>query len=148
MTKHFLPRVSLAFSLAASLALSIPAHAQNDKPKTPLAQQMDGMAKDMRALRKMVSDPAQKDAASGLVKDMIDHATKAKGFEPIKTKDIPPAQKDQFLADYKKQMDVLIGDLQKLQGDVDAGKTADATALLDTINSDKRDGHKKFNAEN
>ena len=108
---------------------------------------MSGISKDFRALRKVVSDPANKDAALQLVKDMEDHATKAKGFEPAKTKDIPAADKDQFLADYRKQIDGLIADFQKLEAAVDSGKTADASALLDTIQADKREGHKKFNAE-
>lgn len=129
------------------LAASIPGRAQDDKPKTPLAEQMSGISKDFRALRKVVNDPAQKDTALTLVKDMEARATKAKGFDPIKTKDIPPANKDQFLTDYHKQMDGLLGDFQKLEQAVSDGKTADASALLDKLQTDKREGHKKFNAE-
>ena len=129
------------------LAFSSIANAQDDGPKTPLAQEMGGIAKDFRALRKIVADPAQKATALGLAKDMEAHATKAKGFEPSKTKDIPPADKEQFIADFKKQMDGLIADFQKLESDIDSGNTADATAMLDKLQSDKREGHKKFNAE-
>jgi len=146
MTKTSLSSLSAAL-LAGLLALSIPARAQDDQPKSPLAQEMGGISKDFRSLRKIVGDPSQKDAALKLVKDMEDHATKAKGFEPAKTKDIPPADKDQFLADYRKTMDGLIGDFQKLEQDITAGDTAGATAMLDTLQADKRAGHKKFNAE-
>jgi soluble cytochrome b562 len=147
MTKISLPGFAASLLAITSIGVSIPARAQDDQPKSPLAQQMDGIAKDFRALRKVVGDPAQKDAALKLAKDMEDHATKAKGFEPVKTKDIPPADKDQFIADYKKQMDVLIGDFQKLEADISAGNTTDATAMLDKLQADKREGHKKFNAE-
>jgi soluble cytochrome b562 len=140
--------------LAASLVittLSLPAlslRADDDKPKSPLAIQMQGIAKDFRALRKVVSDPTQKDTALGLVKDMEAHAQKAKDLQPAKTKIIRPADQQQFVADYQKQMDVLIADFGKLEQDVTAGNTADASAMLDRLNQDKRDGHKKFNAEN
>jgi soluble cytochrome b562 len=147
MTKSTLPGFAASLFIASFLAASGPGYAQDDKPKSPLAQQMDGIAKDFRSLRKMVNDPAQKDAAVSLVKDMEGRATKAKGFEPEKTADIPPADKDQFLADFRKQMDGLIADFQKLDEAVSDGKTADASALLDKLQADKREGHKKFNAE-
>jgi len=108
---------------------------------------MTGISKDFRSLRKMVSDPAQKDAALHLVKDMEDRAAKAKGFDPTKTKQIAAADRDQFLVDYRKSIDGLIADFQTLEAAVTDGKTADASALLDKIQGDKREGHKKFNAE-
>jgi len=139
--------IAATLLIAPFLATSIPCHAADDGPKTPLAQQMAGMAKDFRPLRKIVGDPAQKDAALKLVKDMENHATKAKDFEPAKTKDIPAADRDQFVADFRKQIDGLLVDFQKLETVVNDGKTADALALLDKLGADKREGHKKFNAE-
>jgi hypothetical protein len=133
--------------IATFLTASNPVRAQDDRPKTPLSEQMTGIAKDFRALRKMVSDPAQKDAALKLVKDMEDRAAKAKGFDPAKAKEIAPADRDQFIANYRKSIDGLTADFQTLEGDVTDGKTADASALLDKIQADKREGHKKFHAE-
>lgn len=147
MMKISLPGVAASLLTATFLAASIPCHVQGDEPKTPLSEQMSGIQKDFRSLRKMLSDPSQKDAAVALVKDMEARATKSKGFDPSKTKQIPAADKDQFLADYHKQMDGLIADFQKLEQDITDGKTADATAMLDTIQSDKRQGHKKFNGD-
>jgi soluble cytochrome b562 len=106
---------------------------------------MGGIAKDFRALRKIVSDPAEKDAALALAKDMETHATKAKTFTPSKTKEIPLADQQKFVNDYTMQMDGLIADFQKLEQAISDGKTADASALLDKLQQDKRDGHKKFN---
>jgi len=148
MTRKSHPHVVPALLLATILTATYSARAQDDRPKTPLSEQMSGIAHDMRGLRRMVGDPAQKDAALKLIKDMEDHATKAKGYDPEKAKDIPAAGKDQFLADYRKQMDGLIADFQKLEADVTAGNTTDATAMLDKLNTDKREGHKKFNADN
>ena len=147
MMKLSLSRLGAPSLIATFLAASLPGYAQDDKPKSPLAQQMSGISKDFRSLRKMVSDPAQKDTALGLVKDMEARATKAKGFEPAKTTEIAPADRPQFLVDYRKQMDGLIADFQKLEEAVSDGKTADASALLDKLQADKRLGHKKFNAE-
>jgi soluble cytochrome b562 len=147
MTKSSVYGLAPSLFIATLLAASIPGYAQDDKPKSPLAQQMSGIAKDFRSLRKAINDPAQKDSAAGLVKDMEARATKAKDFEPEKTADIAPADRPRFLADYRKQMDGLIADFQKLEQAVSDGKTADASALLDKLQMDKREGHKKFNAE-
>jgi len=138
---------SIAASLLIAPLLAAPCHAEDNGPKTPLAQQMGGIAKDFRSLRKLVGNPAQKDAALQLVKDMEARAAKAKGFDPSKTKVISPADRDQFLTDYRNHIDGLIADFQKLETAVGDGKTADASALLDKIQGDKREGHKKFNAE-
>jgi soluble cytochrome b562 len=147
MTKTPLRRIASSLLITTFLALSISARADDDEPKTPLSEQMSGIAKDFRALRKVVADPAQKATALGLVKDMEDRAAKAKGFDPAKAKNVPPAEKDQFIADYKKQMDGLVADFQKLETAVNSGNTADASGLLDKLQTDKRDGHKKFNGD-
>ena len=147
MMRISIPGFAASLLIAPFLAASVPCHAEDEGPKTPLAQQMGGIAKDFRSLRKIVSNPAQKDAALQLVKDMEDHAAKAKGFEPAKAKNIPAADKAQFVADFQKQIDGLIADFQKLETAVNDGKSADAAALLDKIQGDKRAGHKKFTAE-
>jgi soluble cytochrome b562 len=144
MFKNPFSRFAIPAASALLLAVAIPARAQDDEPKTPLAIEMGGISKDFRALRKIVNDPTQKDAALALVKDMEAHATKAKTFQPSKTKEIPPADQAQFVADFKTQIDGLIADFQKLEQAISDGKTADATALLDKLQQDKRTGHKKF----
>jgi hypothetical protein len=140
-----LTRFALPAAAALLLAASLPARAQDDQPKTPLAIEMGGISKDVRSLRKIVNDPAQKDAALALAKDIEAHATKAKTFDPSKAKTIPAANKDQFIADYKTEMDGFITDIQKLEQDISSGDTAGASAQLDKLQGDKRDGHKKFN---
>ena len=146
MTKPSLSRLAAALLFIGSLAASIPCHAQDRGPKTPLAQEMGGIARDLRSLRKVMNDPSQTNAALALVKDMEAHATKAKTFDPAKTKDIPPADKDQFIADYHTQIDGLISDFGKLGTAISSGDTAGANAMLDKLQNDKRQGHKKFNA--
>ena len=135
-----------ASSLLALALLTLSARADDDK-KTPLGEQMSGIAKDFRTLRKQIKDPAQKDSSLQLAKDMEDHATKAKALDPSKSKDIPEAGRAQFLTDYRKSMDGLIGQFQKLEGQISDGKLDDAAASLDAIQNTKREGHKKFNAD-
>ncbi len=108
---------------------------------------MSGIAKDFRALRKQVKDPAQTDSSLQLVKDMEARAAKAKTFAPAKAKDIPDADRAKFLADYEKSIDGLNDEFQKLEQQVKDGKSDDALATMDQIQATKREGHKKFNAE-
>jgi len=133
--------------LSTFLALSSPCRAQDREPKTPLSKEMSGIQNDLRSLRKALADPSQQATAVSLVKDMEAHATKAKTFDPAKTKDIPDADKQQFITDFHTQMDGLIADLQKLETAVSSGDTAGANTLLTKLQQDKRDGHKKFNAD-
>jgi hypothetical protein len=144
MFKISFSHFAIPASTALLLAVSIPARAQDDEPKTPLAIEMGGISKDFRALRKIVADPTQKDAALALAKDMEAHATKAKTFQPSKTKQVAPGDQAKFVSDFDTAIDGLIADFQKLEQDITAGNTADASALLDKIQADKRDGHKKF----
>ncbi len=146
MMKPALRALRIACLLAGITALAPPLRA-DDGPKTPLQMDMSGMGRDVRSLKKLAIDPAQKEAALAAVKDLEDRAAKAKTYEPSKTKDIPASQKDQFLADYHKQLDVLSADIRKLRDAIQAGDTARAQALIDKLNSDKRDGHRKFNAQ-
>jgi soluble cytochrome b562 len=142
------PRFAAALLAAASLALPVLCHAQDDEPKTPLAEQMSGISKDFRALHKALSDPSQQNTAVALVKDMEAHAAKARELQPAKTKTIPAADQAQFIADFQKQIDGLIADMQKLEQAVSSGDTAGANALMDKIQGDKREGHKKFIVHN
>ena len=139
------PVAGIAASLLVTILLATPGRA--DEPKTPLAQEMMGIAKDVRSLHKMVNDPAQKDAAIGLIKDMESHAAKARDMDPASAKTVAASDRDQYLADYKKQIDGLIADMQKLGQAVTDGKTADAASLLDKLGADKRQGHQKFNKD-
>jgi soluble cytochrome b562 len=152
LNEKTMPKPSLLLKitplLAASLMITAAAplcHAQGDEPKSPLAQEMGGIQRDVRSLKKALSDPSQSKTALSLVQDMEAHATKAKDYKPAKTKSIPADQQDQFVADYQKAIDGLIADIKKLEQAVSSGDTATANTLLDQLNTDKRDGHKKFN---
>jgi cytochrome c556 len=142
-----LSRIAAALILALSIPAAVHADPGGDKPKTPLDKEMGGIAKDFRALRKQVQDPAQKDSSLQLVKDMEDHAAKAHDLTPSKAKDIPEAQRAQFIADFQKAIDGLSDEFKKLEAQIGSGDTAGAAATLDEIQSTKRDGHKKFNAD-
>ena len=111
------------------------------------ASRCRGIARDFRTLRKQIKDPAQKDSSLQLVKDMEDHAAKAKTFDPSKSQGIPEADREKFLADYRKSMDGLSDQFQKLQAQIKDGKLDEASAALDEIQNTKREGHKKFNAD-
>jgi soluble cytochrome b562 len=148
MMKSPLFCVSAAVLIATILGGSARALADDDDDaKTALAKQMQQMSNDFRSVRKIIGNAARKQDAIGFIEDMEDCATSAKALAPKSAGSVPAADRPKYLADYKKQMDGLIADIQKLDDAVKAGKTADATAMLDTLQSDKRAGHKKFNTE-
>ncbi len=140
-----LPRYSI--SLLVFLVAIAHVFAERDKPKTPLGEQMSQMAKSFRELRRVINDPAQKEAAIKLVKDMEQDAEKAKTFEPEHMKEIAPDKRDEFVAGYKKKIDELLGNFDKLEGAIRDGKTDEVKAVLDEIQIDKRKGHEEFNPQ-
>ena len=112
-----------------------------------LEKEMKNIGKNTKALKQSVGDPAKKTEALAEVGQMIKSAEKAKTLVPKKASEIPDAQRSQFIADYQKQIDGLIGQFKKIESDLTAGKTDDAKTDFAKIGGMKRDGHEKFAAK-
>jgi hypothetical protein len=112
-----------------------------------LEKEMKNIGKNTKALKQSVGDPSKKAEALAEIGQMIKSAEKAKTLTPKKAGEIPEAQRPQFIADYQKQIDGLIGQFKKIEADLTADKTADAKSDFEKIGGMKRDGHEKFAAK-
>ena len=132
------------FTLLAACAIAVPAFAEED---TPLTKEMEKLNKAIKAIKRNVADAGQKDANLAKLAEAKAANTAALKFEPAKTKDVPAAEKAKFLSGYKTAMEEAGKSLDALKTALEGGKTDDAKALLEKLDGQKKDGHKKYKAE-
>ncbi|MEO6785286.1 MAG: cytochrome b562 [Chthoniobacteraceae bacterium] len=133
------------FTLLAAFAIAVPAFAADDD--TPLAKEMEKISKALKFINRSIGDASKNDEC--LTKVAEAKAANAAGlkYEPAKTKDVPAAEKAKFLAGYKSSMEEVGKNLDALKTAIAAGKTDDAKALLEKLNGEKKEGHKKYKAD-
>jgi len=123
------------------IAVAVSLHAQAD---SALDNQMKILARGNRQLSQQVSDPAQQQSTITLIESLKKAALDSKALEPRKTADIPEANRAQFLADFRTELDELKDSFDQIEEAVKAGQYDKAKTLLATVNSIKKEGHGKF----
>lgn len=124
-----------------------PAHKQKkekDHPDTDIEKAMKKMGGAFRKLRGQAKAGAFTPDAVDLVATMKAAATEAAKHDPLKTKEIPEADRAKFVADYKAKMDEFNTTLDSLTEALKAGKTTDAVALVGKLGKLQHSGHEEF----
>lgn len=134
------------FTLAAACAIAFPAFARAEDD-TPLGKEMEVLSKALKAVNRNIGEADQK--AANLEKIALAKAACAAAlkYEPAKTKEIGAGDKAKYLSDYKASMEEVGKNLDALKVAVEAGKTEDAKAIYEKLMAQKKDGHKKFKAD-
>ena len=139
---HYIMKLHRLFAtVLATAALALPAFAAEE---TPLGEQMEKVSKALKAVSRAAKEGNVPKDLAAKVDDAKKAAEAGLKFEPAKTSEIPAAEKAKFLADYKASMQETIKTLDELKAAIEAGKTEDVTKSLEKLNSQKKDGHKKF----
>lgn len=114
---------------------------------TPLGTEMGKINKALKLVNRNLADASKK--AENLEKiDVAIKACEESGkLEPEKTKDIPEAEKEKFLTEYKAAMVEMGKHLTDLKAAVEADKADEAKKVLEKLNMGKKEGHKKFQKE-
>ena len=140
------PRYLVAAALCA-FTLATTAHAQggapDDKPTTPLGEQMKAMNAAYRALGPFIEAG---NADSALAKVAIIHkgAEEALKFEPVKKADVPAAEQDKFVMDFQTTLKSFIGDVEKVDAALKAGNMEEAGKLAAALKVDQMAAHRQF----
>lgn len=138
----------LLATVFAVAVLATPVFAEED---TPLGKEMEKLNKAIKSVKRAIEDPAQKDTSkdANLAKlaDAKAAMEKSLTLEPAMAKDVPAADKEKFLADYKASMQESLKVLEELRAAIADGKADDATKAMEKLNKGKKDGHKKFKKE-
>lgn len=130
-------------ALTACLALTAPVLRADD---TPLGKSMEAINASYKDLRKALRSPdvAQKPDYLKLVAAIRAEAVKSKELVPQKIEELSGAEKDTELAAYKKAMDDFIGSLDELAKLISSEKWDEVNTAVRNLNSQKGDGHDRF----
>ena len=113
--------------------------------QTELGEHMEKVGGAFRRLNKQVADPAKNEDSLKQVHIIRTNAEAVLNLKPEKMADIPEADRAAFLAKYQEQMKKFIGDVEKLEAALKAGKNDEATVLVKkTMKQDMDEGHKEF----
>jgi soluble cytochrome b562 len=136
-------KLLVALCLAVS-AIGAQAQEKAAKTETQLESKMDDLNAAYRKLGRQIND-ASKNADSlkqvAIIKEAANAALK---LEPAKKAEIPAADQAKFVAAYQTKMKSFIGNIDKLEASLKAGKNAEAAELLKTLKQDQEEGHKEF----
>ena len=116
---------------------------------SPLEKQMNQMRRSFKELKKAMEAPVEADKPKylGWVSDLKKASEEAKTMEPEKTDKIPEDQKKAFLEGYRSKMEESIELTDELGKAIEAGKWAEAKALMGQINQVQREGHGKYRTQ-
>lgn len=132
-------------TVLATAALAVSAFAAEDE--TPLGTQMEKVSKALKAVGRAAKEGKVSKDLAAKVEEAQKATEEALKFEPAKTKDVPAADKEKFLADYKKSMEVTIKTLGELKAAVEAEKADEVGKIMEKLNGQKKEGHKAFKKE-
>jgi soluble cytochrome b562 len=131
-------------TIIATAALAVTSIAAED---TPLAEQMNKFNKALKAIGRAAKEGNVSKDLVAKVDDAKAAAEAALKFEPEKTKEVPAGEKEKFLADYKAGMQETIKTLDELKTAVSSGKADEVGKVMEKLNNQKKEGHKKFQKE-
>jgi cytochrome c556 len=141
---------ALALALALSLSLSPALRAQDGAPMkhddkhTELGDQMDGLNKAYKALKKQVADATKNADSLALVAKIKASATAALKLKPEYTADKPAAEQAQFVEKFQAEMKKMIELVGKLETALKADKNDDAAKLIADLDAEQKAAHKEF----
>ena len=114
-----------------------------DEP-TALASQMEVVEQGLRKLRRSVRDPERNTESFELLAGMQRAALESKSERPVMTDRVPEAERDAFLADYRKDMIALLEGLLAIEKSLLDGDTRAAREHTKRVAAMEDSGHDKF----
>ena len=111
---------------------------------TPLAKQMEVVEQGLRKLRRSVRDPERNAESIELLAGMQRAALESKSQRPVMTERVPEAERDAFLADYRKGMIALLEGLLAIEKSLLDGDNRAAREHTKRVAEMEDSGHDKF----
>ncbi len=127
---------------ALALLLLAPAFllANDDKP-TSVAVQMKQIAANYKSLKVQAGDPSQKDTSLALVAGMRQAVDICQAQTPSPALKLTGTSLDNYMSEFRKGLDELDADLQKLDAAIRAGQTPSIDSILDGMNALRKTYH-------
>lgn len=115
----------------------------NDKPTTPLGNQMRAINGAYRALGRLI-EAGNKDSALVQVAIIHQAGEEALKYEPEKKADVPADEQAKFVAEYQASMKAFIADVEKVDAALKAGNMEDAKTATAALRMDQMNSHRQF----
>lgn len=112
-------------------------------PTTPLGDQMRLINAAYRALGPLI-EAGNADSAMAKVAIIHKSAQEALKFEPAKKADIAAPEQEKFVADFQTTLKSFIGDVEKLEASLKAGKMDEAKTLAQALRVDQMAAHRTY----
>jgi len=113
-----------------------------DKSMQQLGKAYKELANDLKQ-----PDETKKSEYLALAATMKDQAKAAHDLEPKLAKTLPPDQRDNMTASYRKDMDKFAQDIDGLSDALNQAKWDDARKLMETLKQDMFSGHKQYRVQ-
>lgn len=134
-----------ALSVLALAFATTPLQAQqSNEPKTPLGERMAAMNGAFRTIGQQITDASKNASTLEQLAIMEAKAKEALNFEPEKKAQVPEAEQEKFVADYKAGLQKLIDAIVKVQHALHAGNNTEAAAIVEEMRGMQRTSHGEF----
>ncbi|HRE82458.1 MAG TPA: cytochrome b562 [Opitutaceae bacterium] len=144
MKKVIFPLIALALISPFSFAQDKP---KGDKKETQLESSMDKLSSAFRKLRRQITDPSKNENSLELVASIRAAAEESTKLEPAKAADIPADKRAAFVAEYKKQMQEFLVQVDALEAALKAKNNTSADEIVKKLAASQKAGHKEFKRE-
>ncbi len=131
----------LALALVAVLSFAGMSRAED---KETIADHMDTINSAVKKLRRDVKKADLNADSVKVAKGAAEAAIKCVKMVPDIAKGVPAAERDKFIAEYKKQMEELAGTFNEMAKLLTANKNEDAEKLIAKLLDQKKKGHDQF----
>lgn len=122
---------------------TLPVAAQDDGAPE-IVRNMRGINQNLRTLRGQVADPTFKVQNLELIADVRRLLESSRELEPLKTSELPQAEREQFLKNFRTAIAETLKTVDQLRAAVEAGDAVTSRAHLLKLNDLKNAGHERF----
>jgi soluble cytochrome b562 len=136
--------LTLSLLLGSIAGLNTATASEGGHHHTELEDQMEIIGKTFRSLRRAVRDPAKNAESAEMAAKMLKAAKASIEFEPKWTAEQPADEQADFVAGYKKEMEVFIQLLTDLQAALEADDNDKANEIIGELRDQQRASHKVY----
>jgi soluble cytochrome b562 len=142
----YMRKLGIVWCLAVNTAwfAALPAAVQDDEQVPEIVRHMRQVNQNLRALRGQVAEPDRIEQNLQMVADVRKHLQAAQKLEPLKTPELPPAERESFLKDFRAMLDRVFETVDALESAIRNGDAAAARERLLELNELKNQGHERF----
>jgi soluble cytochrome b562 len=130
----------VAFSFIAAPAL----RAAEEKKDTELQKKMEEIESGLKKLRRTLRKPEENAESLKTIAKVKEAMEASKKLAPAMASSVPEGERAKFIESYKKDIDGVIAEMNKMEKAVKDGKNADAQAVLKKLSDMEEAGHEKY----